>query len=97
MYTLNEILQDPRVAAKWAAELEVAACEYRAQAARSRSHAISCEMAGKEQDVIVWTTRAEDAEEQARAIEAQRRRMIAQYLPPITIDVELIDDRGVAA
>lgn len=96
MYQITDLLQDSRLAAKWAAELDVAACEYRAQAARSRSHAITCELAGDAEGVIKWTARAEDAEEAARDIAAQRNQIIARFCP-VTIDVEIESDCGVCA
>lgn len=96
-YSHTETLCDPRIAQLKAAQLEVAVCEYRTQAARARLNAIACEVQGKLDEMLSWVERAERNAADAHAIEAQRQDLIARYIPPITLDVELVDDCGVAA
>ena len=88
-----EMMRDPRALAMRAAELDVIACEYRAQAARSRRAAISAEVAGDVAAMEAWIARAEVSASDARAVEIQRDELIARFAPV----VDLNDDCGVYA
>lgn len=88
-----EMMRDPRALAMRAAELDVIACEYRAQAARSRRAAISAEVAGDVAAMEGWIARAEQAASDARAVDQQRDELLARFTPCL----DMSNDRGVWA
>lgn len=94
--TFAKMMRDPRALAMRAAELDVIACEYRAQAARSRRAAISAEIIGDVLAMEAWIERAERASTDALAVEEQRRELIARFAPSMTLELTA-DDTGVYA
>lgn len=94
--SLHDMMRDPRMVAARAAQLDIIACEYRAQAARLRLQVIEWELAGDPVRASEFARRAESAAGDAAAIEAKRAELIARFAPSMTLDLTA-DEGGVYA